>query len=526
MIASGKNIAALLWVALITGSASGQTDRWEYTDFGARFLLARESGKSLQAGFSAKSSSSVGFYWRHGSNRDRTTVSLPMSTVMDYQVLWSTVDAQGQQVGGFTGVLFVGEDSQGKGVVALVRFQQGTFKVTDSKSFAGRSFVGSCFSISKKKIYLVDRTKKEVVQGSFDQANHALPSSLSTVLTSVQCSGLNNATRSRIYTGNDLAVRTILILGEYPSPMDERHWLLIDTGSSPLATEDRVGTYEWPHLGETSLRTVENQAQLTVEGRAGFSFDIISVLTNQVIGSGAIPPSGRATTVVAPLQMGDIYAVKDLGTGLVHGMTTTPVKYWGSSETLPSGFQILDLDHESAMVAEIGAGIDISPSLTMREPAQSPKQSKQWNAWLLVGSEQEVTDMGNGKFVIVSNLSLPDTAVWEPGMQHALAGVELMAPTDPTLAGAIVCYQWMIEEGGNLYFSDVIGIMFRGSIFDPSVLSSNAATSSRSSASRKVKPQVKARETKVLKAGRAKWWALAGARPLPPKIWKLLRTKK
>ncbi|HHI80956.1 MAG TPA: hypothetical protein ENK02_13390 [Planctomycetes bacterium] len=298
-----------------------------------------------------------------------------------------------------------------------------------------------------------------------------------------------------------------------------------------------LGDLDYPHLGADRGQLLDGQVQVKVVGKPGLPFQVVSALTGTVFGSGQIGANGSTMANVNPLSMGDIYGVKSMDDGIVHDPFLTPVKVWSTPDTLSSGFQIQPLAPTRGLVAEIGGSTDMAPSLSMARPATPPTSNQQWQAWLLVGTEQDVQPAGGGKYVLVSNLSIPGTVYWKTEWQHAVGNIPTETPTDPNLAGTVICYQWMIQEGSNLYFSDILGVMLRGSIWDPSQANQSQASGGGSSAQKSSgstkasgkklkktpKPQTRRKMDPTVQASLGKWLIMKNAKPLPAKMWTKLK---
>jgi len=512
---SSKQLALLLALAF-AGQSSAQEARWR------AMALRHLEGTGHFGHFGAKSSSQLEFWFKPDNGSAATvTLNLGFSALEDGVNVATTLLANGQRAYPMDRLLFVGETTDGKGGLALVGYDAGTYKILAQRSYAGRSFSGVGYSIAHKKIYLLDKTSNVILRGTFDPALAALPSTLQAVVTQAQCSGLSEAGASVIYVGCETGADPGLVLGKWPAPMRRGgFWTIWDRPAGPVCVE-RLADLDYPRISEPEMLLLEGQTQVVVSGKPGLSFDLVSALSGQVMGSGAIGGNGIATTSVVPLALGDIYSVLCHADGKLHGKFATPVKKWGFSETTPSGFQLNSLQPARAFVAEIQPipspnSVDMAPDLQMDRPINAPSSAQQWQAWLLVGTEQELQPAGNGQTIIVSNLAIPGTVYWKPTWRRAIGNIALNAPTDPLLAGAVVCYQWMVLEGAELRFSDVQGVILRGAFWDPGF----GAFFSSSSTRKKVQP--KQNRSPALLGNLATWWVRNKVVPLPSSVRRLL----
>ncbi len=516
----------VLFFVALSKPLQGQGDRWLEA---ARVDLLSTKGIGFLMPTSNGNKGQIKYYFDF-KNPSYGIVEGSLDLGMEiYDSAWVTskIDSDGSPGLGDGKVLFCGRDSAGKGVLALVGPTVGKFQLLARKVFPNRSFLGVSNSLQTKKLYLLDGVKKEILKGGFDPLTSTLPSSLTVVANSTQVAGLKgDLTPKTLYAGSFDQGVPGMVLGDYPHPMEgQRFWLIWDKPTGPVATE-HLGERGFPVLAEPTGLLLDGQTHVKVEGLAGEGFQVRSGITGQIMGGGVLPSTGVVEVTVQPLVMGDIYGVWSLRDSRFHGSFSAPIKQWGTESTLPSGFHFVPFHPQRGLVAEIeqggGAPVDISPTLRLSPPKPAPKNNKQWNAWLLIGTDQDVTQVGN-EYVITSGVSIAQTIDWVAGSEdYATASAFFSAPNDPDLAGTVATFQWMVEEGGTLYFSPIIGVMLRLEPWEPDQAfgegpssAANKSSGSSRQGTKKRLPQKGKKLNQVLRGKLLRWWIKGGAKPIP-----------
>ncbi len=476
---------------------------------------------------------------------DVTSSALPIKgdldlgmEIQDATIVTAQLRPDGSRRYGSGAVLFCGKDGSGKGVIALVGPRSGKYQLLSRKVYPQNVFLGIGHSFQAKKLYLLDATKGVIMKGDFDPSTSTLPPSLSVLVNSTQCPGLQGdlSNKTLVELGSDQGAPG-MVVGDFPHPfLGKRFWLILDKATGPFC-KMHLGDSGFPVLAEPRGLLLDGQTKVKVEGLAGEAFQIRSGITGQVMGGGVLPSSGAVEVTVQALMMGDIYGVWSQRDSHFHGMFGTPIKLWGTEATLPSGFKMLPFHPQRGLVAEIEQGggepVDLSPTLRMSPPKPLPKQNKQWNAWLLIGTDQDVNLVG-GEPVITSGVMIPQTMEWEAGSErNATVSAFFPAPADPDLAGTIATFQWMVEEGGELYFSSIIGVMLRLEPWEPDQAygegPSNASRSKLSGSSlgrKKRLPQKRKKMGKILRGKALRWWIKRGAKAIPENLRKAILRKE
>jgi len=514
---------------LLLSSLFGQSQRW-------RQVATRDIEGDQFSGYLVPKSDSKISVIVSGAGLHDSTLNLGFTKLLAGATVCPSFLPSGDHLGPFDRFLFAGEFAGGKGGLVLIGPSNGTYRILAQKTYPGRSFTGVGYSIPHKKLYLLDQTNHVILRGDFDPAQSVLPASLTVAVNASQCSGLNNASDSTLYVGNETGAHPGIVLGKYPSPMDFTFWTIWDNPTGPVCSE-HLGDLDFPRLDADRGLLLDGQVQVKVSGKPGEAFQVVSSLTGTVFGSGQIGAMGEALVGVSPLMMGDFYGVKSMTDGKVHDPYLTPVKMWSSPDRLASGFQMQSLLPTRGLVAEIGADLDMAPSLSMDRPANPPSTSQQWQAWLLVGTEQDVQPVGGGKYVIVSNLAVPGQVYWNRFWKQGVGSIAFQTPTDLNLAGTVVTFQWMVQEGSQLYFSDILGTMLRGYVWDPGQVHGPSAQGGGSSASKSAggksvggtpkklrRPQARRKMDATVRSSLGRWFIGNGAKALSSKIWRQLKS--
>lgn len=509
-----SRIAAFLVVAL-SCPCLAQFERWRGTEAQGELMCDAR----LFGCYVAKSAKDVEFAWLEGSPGVERQVTLDLGTSYfgDCVVVSAAIGPDGTRLWPSERVLFVGQDSAGAGVVVLTGYENGTHKVLARTTFPGRKFVGVGYSIPHKKIYLLDAQQQMILRGVFDPALNLLPSSVVPCVTAAQCPDLSNAASMTLCVGCETEADPGILLGRWPEPVRGTYWRIWDRASGPVCTS-HPGALDLPKFTNPTLPFLEGQTTVDVAGEAGRAFDVLEFTSGVIVGSGSVGGSGQSTVTVSPLQMGQVYGVVDVLTQASRGPFRTPQKQWGFPEVLSDGFSIRALSPNLGLLAEIGRD-DMAPALWMGVPGTPPAIAKQWTGWLLVGTEAEVLPIGGGQYAVVSNLAIQDSVHWTPGWEKAVGALKMAAPTDPSLDGVVVCFQWMVLDGQNLRFSNVVGVMLRASKWEPEAVATLGLRSPR--------PALSATSSSIAwtsaNLGKVGVWLLkGGVKPLPGHVWSLL----
>lgn len=464
-------------------------------------------------------------WWDAQAVKYDSHVVLGMSKLLAGEIVSSQVDADGAPQWPFEKFLFAGDSATaGSARLVLVGWDSGagTYQVLASQDYPGKSFAGVGVAIAQKKIYVLDRSASEILTGAFDPSLAALPGALSVLVTQSQCPGLSAAASSTLFVASQDTVNPGIILGRWPDPMRETFWTIKDSTPSPIVTL-RNGDKDFARIAQPRGQLVVQQSQVEVSGKGGMPFSVVSVITGQSVGTGVLPPSGHVSVTTTPLVMGDIYGVAG-GDGVVRAPYLTPVKYYGITDTTSNGFAFRSLLPTRGMVAEIGNGLNVAPAAYLNLPPGPPVNEQQWSAWLLVGSEADIAPSGGGQSVLVTNVTVPSSIHWKSPMIHASGAEKMVSPTDTMLAGATVCFQWMLLDGQNLRFSDIMCVMLRGSVFDPKAISDgefSLGASRRSSSVTSPRPMDRESYARFVR-----WASSQGAKPLPGRVAALLALKR
>ncbi len=516
------------------GSLEGQGGRWVglgpfnvFTPKGEGFVFL-------------KSKSQVDFRYQF----DVTSSALPITgdldlgmEIQDAAIVTAQTRPDGTRMYGNGNILFCGKDGDGKGVIALIGPKSGKYQLLAKKVYPNHVFLGIGHSFQAKKLYLLDPVKKEILKGDFDPSSPTLPSSLALVANSVQCPGLQGDLSKKILRVLGTGQRGLwVVVGDFPHPfLGKTFWLILDKEAGPTCIM-QLGDSGFPGFAEPQGLLLDGQTKVKVSGLAGEAFQIRSGLTGRIMGEGVLPSLGVVEVRVRALRMGDIYGVWSKRDSHFHGRFGTPIKLWGTGATLPSGFKMLPFHPQRGLVAEIsqegGGPVDISPTLRMSPPKPLPKQNMQWKAWLLIGTDQDVTLVG-GEPVIAPGVTIPQTMDWAAGSERdATVSAFFPPPADPDLAGTIATFQWMVEEGGELYFSSIIGVMLRLEPWEPdqaygegTSMASQGKLGGASLGRRKRLPQKRKKMGTILRGKALRWWIKRGAKPIPESLHKAILRK-
>lgn len=422
--------------------------------------------------------------WYQADVAKKVTLDLGMTQVADIQELSATVgvDHRPEYVG--KRFLFIGANGT-DGYILILGYDGTTFKIEASQSYPGRVLTSGDYSIMRQQMYVLDATNRVILRAPFNPASAVLPTPTEWVqrVTKSQCAGLQDVSRRAISIGyEDGGGELGLLLGTVPGFAVSTHWSIWDRDSG-IVCEEHMGSSDYPSLDSGKGPLVAGSTLVEISGKAGETFKWVSALTKTVYASGTVAANGRVMLVVPALVMGDVYGVRSDRDGLIRGPFATPVKQWGINEVLPSGFSIEVFPGGRALMAEVGADVtdsrQLPPSLRMKVSPTPPTGNLQWSAWLIMGTEADIVAGTGGQQILNSGLSFSTTANWVQGRSLALACQRMALSNDTNLAGGVICMQWMILEGGQLYFSRIVGIAPRLGNFDASTV--NAATATQSS---------------------------------------------
>ena len=369
-----------------------------------------------------------------------------------------------------SGSFFVSGRDGDAGVVQFVAYdaQTETFSRPTGARYTevGSDFVGVAWDEQTDTVYALDAGKNRIVAFLSYVLGDPLPAPV-TVLNASAFPGL--ATADHLTLGIGEAPGRLVVYEHGTMVVEEDHWVLTP-GTQGWTTEFRPGLSRASHLSPDELTV--GATEVTIEGPPGVPVEVVKISgaarTVSVVGTATTDGQGSAVVALgSPLELGEVYATRNHSYGPeVQPPYASPVYRWGTVESIGAHVSMQPLGGGLALLSYLGNGrFEVPLFASVSDLNAAPAQ---FTVSLAVGTPADVTQV-NGRDFLAAPVVIDATLnIFKAGFDGGLASVPLPIPVDDALVGAVICYQWWVQNGAqSVALSNIVGIPIRGFRFVP-----------------------------------------------------------